>query len=142
MRLPLFFLPSFLLLFSFCSCSGSKNEEFQFYLVNLSTKDTVFRAGFNPGDALSFNCPKSVDQTILVASVHWQVGQISTVVPVLPGQKNTYIVSKDLIRGNNAVQSMNQRIVSFSGNPKFVSFMCLIFLINKFKRFYYSFSIS
>ena len=116
MRLQLFIFISFISLFAFCSCSSSKNKEYKFYLVNLSTKDTVFQTDFSQGDAISFNCPKSVNQTILVASVHWKLGQVSTIVPVLSGKTNNYLVNGDLIGGNSIQQSSNRSMISFSGN--------------------------
>lgn len=103
-------------LFYSCSCSNTKDKDFQFYLVNLSTKDTVFQTDFSQGDVISFNCPKSVNQTILVASVHWELGQVSTIVPVFPDQTNNYAVNGNLLGGNNVQQSTNQPLISFSGN--------------------------
>ncbi len=115
LQLKLIGFLSFSSLFTWCSCT-SKSKEFEFFLVNLSTKDTVFRTNFSQGDKISFNCPKSVDQTILVASVHWELGQVSAVVPVLSGKLNNYLMNGDLLGGNNTQQSTNQRMITFSGN--------------------------
>lgn len=97
----------------FYSCGDTKkSNEFKFFLVNLTTKDTVFKSSFGKGEELHFKCPKEVKQNVLVASVLWENSQINAVVPVASGVLNTYKVKSEVLKSGNHAQ----RLISFSGN--------------------------
>ncbi|WP_343637405.1 TlpA disulfide reductase family protein [Fluviicola sp.] len=100
-------------IWSFHSCSDAgKKREFKFYLVNLTTKDTLFKTRFDKGEVLKFKCPEDVKQQVLVASVLWKNSQINAVVPVKPGALNNYLVNIGTLKNGNH----QQRLIHFSGN--------------------------
>jgi thiol-disulfide isomerase/thioredoxin len=116
---------------TFCSCSNtSKYKEFKFYLVNLVTKDTVFRADFDRDEEVHFKSSENLKQHVLVASVHWENSQMSTVVPVEPGALNNYLVSEDVLKNGNH----QQPLIRFSGNKYLDDYEQFLTGITKLKQ--------
>lgn len=120
-----------IMLMMFCSCSNpGKDKEFKFYLVNLETKDTLFKTDFDKDEELHFRSSEHLKQNVLVASVHWENSQMSSVVPVEPGALNTYLVNENVLKHGNH----QQPLIRFSGNKYLDDYEQFLTGITKLKQ--------
>lgn len=98
------------------SCTQSTENAYNFCLIDLSSKDTLYCQNVNPKDPILFDCPDHFKGNVLVATIKNKQDQLSVIVPVLAGNSNYYKLDDKPFDFSEENISVNKRLISFSGN--------------------------